>query len=231
MRPHAVRKRPPSMASAADGDGEALLGAGEQPPAGRYRFGPAVIDVGAHSLRVHGEPRNLEPKAFGVLLQLVRHPGQVLGKQQLLDAVWGHRYVTPCVLARVVAQIRRALSDPARAPRLIETVPTLGYRLIAPVRAEAGLRLPVSAGRAPGLMDEIRQLLAAPQGLDAAYPHLHRHLRLLLDTFGDKRAGAVMCEMALQYGMELLVRRDAGSPWARRDGTPANPHTKRTKTS
>lgn len=230
MRPHAIRKRPLPMASADGGNTEAAIGDGEQPPAGRYRFGPALIDIGAHTLCVHGEPRNLEPKAFGVLLQLVRHPGQVLGKERLLDAVWGHRYVTPCVLARVVAQIRRALSDSARAPRLIETVPTLGYRLIAPVQAEAGLQPPF-AGRAPGLMDEIRQLLAAPQGLDADYPHLHRHLNLLLETFGDKRAGAVMYEMALQYGIELLVRRDAGSPWARRDGTPANPHTKRTKTS
>ncbi len=209
----------------------AVAGNGDAPPAGRYRFGPALIDVGAHSLAVRGLPRNLEPKAFGVLLQLVRHPGQVLGKEQLLDAVWGHRCVTPCVLARAVAQIRRALCDPARAPKLIETVPTLGYRLIAPVRAERGDR-PPAAGRAPDLMAEIRQLLAAPQGLDIDYPNLHRHLQLLLERFGDKRAGAVMYEMAVQYGMELLARRDAAAHWLRRaDAAPGNPHTKRTKTS
>lgn len=231
MHTQAVRKHALPIGSTASGNAEVVSGDDQEPPAGRYRFGQAVIDVGAHSLTVCGTPRNLEPKAFGVLLQLVRHPGQVLGKDYLLDAVWGHRCVTPCVLARTIAQIRRALSDPARAPRLIETVPTLGYRFIAPVQADGDPPLPF-AGRAPGLLEEIRHLLAAPQGLDDAYPHLLRHLRLLLDTFGDQRAGAVMYEMALQYGIELLARRDDGLAWPRRGGkTPANPHTKRTKTS
>lgn len=231
MQPQAVRKCPLPIGSAAGGNAEAVGGDDQEPPAGRYRFGQAVVDVGAHSLTVCGTPRNLEPKAFGVLLQLVRHPGQVLSKEYLLDAVWGHRCVTPCVLARTIAQIRRALSDTARAPRLIETVPTLGYRFIAPVQID-GDPPPPFAGRAPGLLEEIRHLLAAPQGLDDAYPHLLRHLRLLLDTFGDQRAGAVMYEMALQYGIELLARRDDGLAWPRRGGkTPANPHTKRTKTS
>ena len=231
MHTQAVRKRPLSTGSANGGTGNAGIGDGDGPPAGRYRFGQAVIDVGAHSLTVCGTPRNLEPKAFGVLLQLVRHPGQVLGKDRLLDAVWGHRCVTPCVLARTIAQIRRALSDTARAPRLIETVPTLGYRFIAPVQAEGNPRPPF-AGRAPGLMEEIRHLLAAPQGLDAAYPNLHRHLHRLLDTFGDQRAGAEMYELALCCGMELLARHDDGVDGVRRRrGVPANPHTKRTKTS
>lgn len=230
MHTQAIRKRPLPIGSAA-GNGEAVSGDDQGPPAGRYRFGQAVIDVGAHSLTIDGTPRNLEPKAFGVLLQLVRHPGQVLGKDRLLDAVWGHRCVTPCVLARTIAQIRRALLDMARAPRLIETVPTLGYRFIAPVQADGDP--PPFAARAPGLMEEIRHLLVAPpQGLDATYPNLHRHLRFLLETFGDQRAGAEMYELALRCGMELLARHDDGADGVRRRrGVPANPHTKRTKTS
>ncbi|TXH48356.1 MAG: hypothetical protein E6Q87_06215 [Cellvibrionales bacterium] len=230
MHMQAVRKRPLPIGSTVGGNGEAVTGDDQEPPAGRYRFGQVVIDVGAHSLTVCGTPRNLEPKAFAVLLELVRHPGQVLDKDRLLDAVWGHRCVTPCVLARTIAQIRRALLDMARAPRLIETVPTLGYRFIAPVQADGDP--PPFAARAPGLMEEIRHLLAAPQGLDAAYPNLHRHLHLLLETFGDQRAGAEMYELALRYGMELLARHDDGANGSRRRrGVPANPHTKRTKTS
>src|SRR5690606_2068692 len=72
----------------------------------------------------------LEPKAYAVLLALLAHPGHAIGRDELLDQVWGHRHVTPGVLNRVVAQLRKALGDEAEHPRYIQTLHAVGYRFM-----------------------------------------------------------------------------------------------------
>lgn len=96
----------------------------------RYRFDGVLVDAVAHTLTRDGEPQLLEPKAFAVLLILLRQAGQLVGRDQLLDAVWGHRHVTPGVLTRAIAQLRAALADRPQAPRYIQTQHALGYRFI-----------------------------------------------------------------------------------------------------
>lgn len=131
------------------------------PPSGgaqgteRYRFEGVVVDVAAHSLCRDGEPRPLEPKAFAVLVELLRHHGELVGRDQLLDAVWGHRHVTPGVLTRAIAQIRQALGDDAHASRCIQTQHALGYRFIAVLEFEPEAA-PVQAGpSAPASVDSV----------------------------------------------------------------------------
>src|SRR5690606_10084701 len=51
-------------------------------------------------------------------------------RDELLDQVWGHRHVTPGVLNRAVAQLRKALGDEAEHPRYIQTLHAVGYRFI-----------------------------------------------------------------------------------------------------
>ena len=99
----------------------------------RYEFDGFRLDPVGHELRRAGVPVALEPKAFGVLGELVAHAGALRSRDELLDAVWGHRHVTPGVLNRSIAQLRRALGDDANHPRYIQTVHALGYRFIAPV--------------------------------------------------------------------------------------------------
>ncbi|HXE66428.1 MAG TPA: winged helix-turn-helix domain-containing protein, partial [Rhodanobacteraceae bacterium] len=103
------------------------------PTTGTFVFADVVIDAGAHQLLRGGEEFAVEPKAFAVLLEFLSHPGQLLSRDQLLDAVWGHSFVTPATLNRIVAQLRRALADDSEAPRCIQTVHGLGYRFIAPL--------------------------------------------------------------------------------------------------
>jgi non-specific serine/threonine protein kinase len=98
-----------------------------------YAFAGVEVDAGAHRLSRDGREIAIEPKAFAVLLEFLSHPGQLLGRDQLLDAVWGHSFVTPATLNRIVAQLRRALADDSDAPRCIQTVHGLGYRFIAPL--------------------------------------------------------------------------------------------------
>lgn len=68
-----------------------------------------------------------------VLVVFAEHPGEVLPRAVILDAVWAEPYVADAVLTRAIAVLRRVLRDDARDPRYIETIPKRGYRLIADV--------------------------------------------------------------------------------------------------
>lgn len=75
----------------------------------------------------------LEPKAMDVLLYLLAHRDRLVTKDELMDAVWKDTFVTPNVLTRAVAQLRKGLGDDSSEPRMIGTVSKRGYRFIAAV--------------------------------------------------------------------------------------------------
>ena len=114
----------------------------------------------------------LEPKALATLVVLLERPDQLVTRDELLDAVWGHRYVSPATLSRVMVLLRRVFDDDADQPRAIRTVHGAGYRFIGPVRrvvephggARApfgpppGLRLPAKLERLVGRADSLERL-------------------------------------------------------------------------
>src|SRR5215208_6993213 len=79
----------------------------------------------------------LRPKVFAVLKYLLKRPGQLITKQQLLDAVWPGTYVGDAVLKDIIRQLREALGDEAKSPQFIETAHRRGYRFIGQVREAA----------------------------------------------------------------------------------------------
>ena len=97
----------------------------------RVRFDRFELDEENASLACDGKPVALPPTPFAVLCALVRQEGALVTKNGLLDAVWGHRFVTESVLKTVIGKLRTALEDDARKPRFIETVSRRGYRFIA----------------------------------------------------------------------------------------------------
>ena len=97
-----------------------------------YQFADVSVDLERVVVTRNGAPVELEPKAFDVLRHLLEHADRLVTKEELLDAVWGDTFVTPNVLTRAVAQLRRALGDDAREARYIGTVARRGYRFIAP---------------------------------------------------------------------------------------------------
>jgi len=98
-----------------------------------YTFHGVYIDRARMILERDGVPLSLEPKAVDVLLYLVDHRDRLVTKDELLDHVWKDTFVTPNVLTRIVAQLRKALGDDARESRIIETFSKRGYRFIAPL--------------------------------------------------------------------------------------------------
>lgn len=104
------------------------------------RFGRFRVDEAEARLEVDGRPVDLAPRAFQVLCELVRRAGQLVPKDELVDAVWGHRHVNEAALKNIVSQLRQALGDDARESRLIQTVARRGYRFIAPLDGERPTR-------------------------------------------------------------------------------------------
>lgn len=104
-----------------------------------YRFDDVEVRARPIGVRRGDRMIGVEPKAHAVLLQLLSHAGEAIERERLLDTVWGHRHVTPSVLNRIVAQLRRALGDDASNPRYIQTLHGRGYRfMVQPQRVGDG---------------------------------------------------------------------------------------------
>jgi DNA-binding winged helix-turn-helix (wHTH) protein/tetratricopeptide (TPR) repeat protein len=115
---------------------------------GPLRFDEFELDEENALLTKGGRPVALPPKAFAVLCALAKQPGKLTKKEDLLDAVWGHRHVSESVLKTTISQVRTALSDPAAKPRYIETASRRGYRFIGVI---LGSPVPVRVAPAPAL--------------------------------------------------------------------------------
>jgi pimeloyl-ACP methyl ester carboxylesterase len=102
-------------------------------PKVRILFPPFHMDLAAGRVARGSEPVDLPPKAFGVLRYLAERPGQLVSKEELLRGLWPDVHVGADVLKVTIAEIRKALDDPCRQPRFIETAHRRGYRFIASV--------------------------------------------------------------------------------------------------
>lgn len=142
------------------------------PPPGQWRFGDVVLDERLATLRVGGEAVPLDRSGYDVLLALLRHAGEVVTKDELLEAGWPGRVVSENSLAKAVGRLRQALAgDGAR----IRVVHGYGYRLAAEVAFEAA----GGAAAAP----------AAVGHLHPGDPLPHRPGWRLLRRLGEGRAG------------------------------------------
>jgi non-specific serine/threonine protein kinase len=103
-----------------------------------FSFGRAELDEQRRELRVGGRAVALETKPYELLRVFLRHPGETLSKDELIDAVWPGRVVTEGVLAKCVTKLRGALADDGQ--QVIRTVHGYGYRFVASLstRAPAG---------------------------------------------------------------------------------------------
>jgi DNA-binding winged helix-turn-helix (wHTH) protein/Tol biopolymer transport system component len=130
-----------------------------------FRFADVEIDESEPRIRRNGDVLPIEPKAFRVLLHLLRNPGRLIPKNELIDAGWGDTAVTENSLTRNIALLRRLLADDPREPRIIETVSTVGYRLICPVTIDQGeLSTAASTDRPDGkVSDGAVEILPGPE--------------------------------------------------------------------
>jgi TolB-like protein/Flp pilus assembly protein TadD len=117
-----------------------------------WQFGEVVVDTALHRVLVAGVARDLEPKTFRLLQFLIEHRDHVATKEELLAAIWDGSIVSDNALSRAIAQIRKVIGDDSKRPSYLETVPKVGYRLIANVEALADAG-PLAAHRTPSPRD------------------------------------------------------------------------------
>ncbi|WP_309111174.1 alpha/beta fold hydrolase [Saccharothrix sp.] len=103
-----------------------------------YRFGDCLVDPRRFELRRGGDRVHLEPQVFTLLVHLIEHRDRVVAKTELLDAVWGDRFVSDSALTSRVKSLRRAVGDDGNSQRVVATVHGVGYRFVAEVAEPDG---------------------------------------------------------------------------------------------
>jgi len=102
-----------------------------------FRLGDWLVEPSLNRVARGSQVAHLRPMTMDLLVLLADHAGQVVSKDAILRDVWRSKYVDESVLARSVGDLRRLFGDEAGRSHVIETIPKRGYRLLAPVVAQA----------------------------------------------------------------------------------------------
>jgi TolB-like protein/Tfp pilus assembly protein PilF len=165
--------------------------------AGVYEFEDFRVDRRQRLLlRRDGTPVPLTPKAFDTLTCLLEHAGSVLGKEELMRAVWPDTAVEENNLNQNISLLRRALGEGRGDHRYIATVPGRGYQFVARVKSGAGPGAP--EGSAEKL--SIAVLPFANASTDAEYEY-----------FGDGLADDLISALSQREGLRVVARTSAFS--------------------
>jgi DNA-binding winged helix-turn-helix (wHTH) protein len=93
----------------------------------RFRFGPFTLDLDTRRLTDAGREIHLAPKALELLATLVLDRPKVVSKAELLTRLWPETFVQEANLSNLIAEVRDALGDDARAPVYVRTTHGFGY--------------------------------------------------------------------------------------------------------
>ncbi len=134
------------------------------------RFGDFELDYAAHELRRHGRPVALEGRAMALLILLVERPDELITREEIVARLWGSDAFVDVEsgINTAVRKLRRALGDPAKAPRFIKTVQGKGYRFIQPLADASAAQPQAGAAPPPTWPRWSRIALAAVAGLGLA---------------------------------------------------------------
>lgn len=170
-----------------------------------YRFAGYRIDATSRDLHApDGTPIALTAKAFDVLLHLLEHRDRIVGKDELLAAVWPRRIVEENNLTQAISALRHALGAGAGDHRFIVTVPGRGYRFVAALEEDAGV--PPTADRVP-----------------ARSSHGSRLFNDGARVFGRGFRWGALAAIALVLGVIVLTALEMHTPGTAKQAPGANP--------
>lgn len=184
----------------------------------RWRFADVVVDEATRQIQVQGAIADVQPRVWHLLMRLLERPGEVCGKDELLDDLWQDKPVSDGALTNCVTKLRSALDD--RDWHKVLTVHGQGYRLGVPVTVEqdealaTGLRLAV--GQSPAGRPEWRLVECLDRGVQGeawAIEHRQHRGKRMLKFAPD----AVASEFMLRELTAIQRLREACGP----DDSPA----------
>lgn len=127
-----------------------------------YRFSEFRLDPASRELWRRDVEVALPPKAFGCLVYLIEHRDRAVGRDELIQAVWGKENLDDSVLGRAILLVRRALDDRGDEPQYVKTLRGFGYRWAAPVEVEEAPAEAVEAAPVPPARRRHAALWALP---------------------------------------------------------------------
>jgi predicted ATPase/DNA-binding winged helix-turn-helix (wHTH) protein len=157
-----------------------------------YQFGEFTLDVSRGCLLKGGEEIKLRPKVYEALKYLVEHPGRLVSKQELIQAVWPDAFVTDDSLVQCTVELRRALKD--RTQKFLKTVPRRGYLFTGAVTKTPSAQGHLAATDSSGMTG-------------AAEPSLLRIARKR-QNLPKPRTSLIGREFQVSQAVELLLRQD-----------------------
>src|SRR5713226_2777848 len=105
----------------------------ERPTTTMLRIGAWCVNPASGQISRNGETARVEVRTMRLLLCLAERAGEVVSIDDLLNQVWSGVFVNQDSVYQAVASLRRLLGDDPKEPTYIETVPRLGYRMVATV--------------------------------------------------------------------------------------------------
>ena len=152
-----------------------------------YRFEGFELDLGAFTLSDADGEISVEPQVMTLLGYFVQHCDVLITKEELLDELWGHRFVSESALSTQVKALRKALGDDGRNQRIIKTVHGKGYRFVAPVNESGGGEVPAApkpSVRSSNLGYERTKLIGREQDLERCVAELQNYRLVTLLGIG-----------------------------------------------
>ena len=166
-----------------------------------YEFGKFRCDPQERLLLCDGTPVSLSPKAFEILVALIRSKGRLLMKDDLMQQVWPDSFVEDANLTVNISALRKALGETPEGPQHIETVPKRGYRFVTPV-IEHNIDVKV---KGPLQAQAIEQQAAPPD--IASIPNRHARYRLWW-TAGALLVVAILVSLLVSSRHAVLAEKD-----------------------
>ena len=157
----------------------------------RVVFGECEFDSGQRVVSRHGRVIPLSPRALQLLELLLDRRPEAVAKTEILDLLWPGTFVSDASLHNLVAEVRAALGDSARAPRYIRTVPRYGYAFKADARPAPVLDTAGPAAPGPRLVSQRREWLLS-EGANLVGRDRDCAVRIDSDTLSRRHARIVV---------------------------------------
>jgi predicted ATPase/DNA-binding winged helix-turn-helix (wHTH) protein len=100
-----------------------------------FEFGEYRVDLNSYELYTGDTLVAVEPQVFALLGYLIQNSNRLVTKDELLDELWGHRYVSESALSTQIKSLRKAVGDDGQRQAVIQTVRGRGYQFVAPLHA------------------------------------------------------------------------------------------------
>ena len=175
-----------------------------------YRFGDFELDADQVELRRDGTRLAVEPQVFALLRLLVERRDRLVSKDEIIEEVWGGRFVSESAVSSRIKFCRQALGDDGAAQQWIRTIHGQGFRFIGEVIVEGEQAAPVST---PGAAQRVAEVMARP--MVAVFPFEQETADPADAYFIDGLAEDLMAELASWRWFPILSRNAAFDPTRR----------------